>query len=568
MQRAWLARSAIAVGAIVILSGSMTSCTGRVEEPWAVQREEAQSPSPSTPEPSEGPAAEDEPVIPRTGGLPGPQLPSGAAALSDSPQLRLRAPRELVAVLRQVLGVSVEESEFPRLQSVDGNGNIAPAQGVGYAEVEAYYRAAERIADRAVDRLEDECDLESECATVWLRSTLARLFSSRGGETDTFMGLLDAPDAGSNRKEAVSAVLIAALSSPQFLYRPEVGSGAERLRSLSGPEIAVRLANLVWDSVPDATLLATADRLTDPEVRAGQLVRMLDDARAERGLTAFVRDWFGTDAATVSSKDAEVLEGTPPTLGRSADESLDRMIARVLLEDEKSYLGLLTSDTFFIDQSLSDALQLEAGGAEGFEPVSVGPERRGVLTHPRVVAAHTKESGLSPFLMGEFLMTNLLCQRIPSPPAIPEVDESEIQGATFRERLEWQTRAPACNTCHRFIGPPGFAFLSFDPIGRYQPNDPLGRPYDTSGVLPLAEQDLSFANAPELSRGLAESDDVARCLARRLFRWTYGHFEGDADQAEAARLETVVIRTRGAVQETLSEIVRSPRFAQVRVEGP
>src|SRR4029079_1654813 len=52
---------------------------------------------------------------------------------------------------------------------------------------------------------------------------------------------------------------VALFTSPSFLYRPELGvaSGSGALR-LSGYEIASRLSFLIWNSLPDQTLMDQA----------------------------------------------------------------------------------------------------------------------------------------------------------------------------------------------------------------------------------------------------------------------------------------------------------------------
>ncbi len=46
-------------------------------------------------------------------------------------------------------------------------------------------------------------------------------------------------------------------------------------------------------------------------------------------------------------------------------------------------------------------------------------ERAGILMHPYVLAAHTKESGVSPFPLGQFVYENILCNVIGLPSMTP-----------------------------------------------------------------------------------------------------------------------------------------------------
>jgi hypothetical protein len=195
-------------------------------------------------------------------------------------------------------------------------------------------------------------------------------------------------------------------------------------------------------------------------------------------------------------------------------------------------------------------------------------ERQGILTHPLVIGAHSKESGASPFPIGKFIFENVLCRKIPPPsPGIPTVDAGS-SAQTLRQKLEELTQGQPCASCHRQIGPPGFAFLPFDPIGRYSAADGQGRPFDTTGelLLPSVEEPVPFADVSELSRLLGEQTDVARCVAKRLFRFGYGRFEAEDDTAELGTLEADAVATSAAVRALLTRLVTGSGFAQVRVK--
>jgi hypothetical protein len=197
-------------------------------------------------------------------------------------------------------------------------------------------------------------------------------------------------------------------------------------------------------------------------------------------------------------------------------------------------------------------------------------ERVGILMHPFVLAAHTKESGASPFTMGKFVYENVLCNTIGAPAVVPQIPEDApgATGQTYRQRLEAATSGSPCAACHVKIGPAGFAFLSFDPVGRYSATDKLGRLWDTSGTVPIGDQQVSFKNAAQLAKALANQNKTAECVARRMFRWAFGHFETEADESFASALETSAIDSKTSVRALLQSIVRSEEFTYVRVGAP
>src|SRR5438552_4144738 len=86
-------------------------------------------------------------------------------------------------------------------------------------------------------------------------------------------------------REAVTAIL----ASPHFLYRAETGNAAGGERALSDLELASRLSFFLWSSQPDDELLdlAVKSRLSQPDVLAKQMRRMLADPRAESLINDF-----------------------------------------------------------------------------------------------------------------------------------------------------------------------------------------------------------------------------------------------------------------------------------------
>ncbi|MEM9072722.1 MAG: DUF1588 domain-containing protein [Myxococcota bacterium] len=501
-----------------------------------------------------------------------PVVPDGPTRGEDglpdyrhSPGVRVLTQREYRNAVADLLGVELARTEAPAEQVVAGHGQIALAQAVGYDEVDSFYELGVQAAEEAVATLDAGCDFaDIACAREWSGGFLERAF--RGAPTDRYAGILEDADAGETVEERLETLIAAALSSPHFLYRREVGEGGTNrgTRRLSGEEIASRLSFLVWQSGPDAELRA-AD-LRDPSVRLAQLTRLLDDPRARIGMHGFVYDWMGLSEGGVASKDPEVLAGTPASLAASAEMSFDLLLDRVLFEEEGTFPALLTTEEYVVDTAVGALVGVD-DATESFASAAINSaERRGVLMHPMVLAAHTKESGASPFPLGKFINEHLLCEVIDPPAMIPEVDEEEIEGETFRERMEARTAAPACQSCHRRIGPPGFAFLSFDPVGRYQAEDGLGRPFDTSGVLPAGDDMIVFENASEMAQGLAAHPSTARCVARRMFRWTFGHFEHEDDQELVDTLEEVAVAEDGAMRPLLDALVASEAFTRVRVE--
>ncbi|MEL6189817.1 MAG: DUF1585 domain-containing protein, partial [Myxococcota bacterium] len=91
--------------------------------------------------------------------------------------------------------------------------------------------------------------------------------------------------------------------------------------------------------------------------------------------------------------------------------------------------------------------------------------------------------------------------------------------------------------------------------------------FDTSGVVPVGGRNLAFNGASELLAQLARHEAVERCVARRVFRWTFGRFESPDDQALIQRLEAAAVSSGGSAEALLRAVVEDVAFTQVRREA-
>jgi hypothetical protein len=159
------------------------------------------------------------------------------------------------------------------------------------------------------------------------------------------------------------------------------------------------------------------------------------------------------------------------------------------------------------------------------------PEGRlGLLTHPSLLAVHSKPTGHSPVRRGVFVLDRILCTELPPPP--PDVDFAAPENSaapTTRDRFAEHTTNAACASCHAQIDTIGFTFESFDTLGRWQTHE-NGVAVDTSGGVPtLGIAAGSLDGAAELARVLAESGEPDRCLTRQWLRFALGRRERATD---------------------------------------
>ncbi len=499
--------------------------------------------------------------------------------LSTSPGVRRLTRVEYKNTIKSLLAIDIDTDSLGKELLIKGHSQISGAQKTGYDDVDRYYELGDDVAAAAAPSvLDDTGCTDAACLEPFVRDFLKLSFRREPSEAVVadYLALFSEEDAGETLELELQTFLAAVLSSPQFLYRREIGKAVagSPWRTLDGYEMAARMSYLIWQTTPDRELLdaAKSGLLDEPSGRAEELERMLGSDLAKQGAHAFVFDWLGLFDDHIRSKSPAILEGTSDDLPVAAKTSLELTVDDVLFADPErgKLVDLLRTDKLYANAEMASLLDLGDAPSEGFAPLGVDTkQRRGVLTHPLVIAAHSKEGGPSPFPIGKFVYENMLCETIPPPPAtVPKIDAPK-EGQTLRQELEQVTSAGSCIGCHGRISPPGFTFLPFDPIGRFSANDAEGRPWDTTGALlvPDVDEPIPFEGVADLSLVLADSEVVAHCAAKRLFRWTYGRFEqAGADDEVLAALEDVAVASETATFELLRAIVKDPRFAQVLVK--
>jgi len=502
---------------------------------------------------------------------------SGPVDVTASSELRRLTRAEYTNTVYDLLGVDLSADDRPKELVVQGHSEIAAGQKIGYEDSSQYLNLGDKVASSAAAKIDADMKCaDAACYKTWATGFLLRAFREPPAAAllDRYTAILSSTAAGATQVERVTAFLNALLVSPHFLYRKELGttavSGDATAKNMNAYHVASRLSYLVWQSMPDATLFAAAEKKTllDPTVRKTELERMLKDKRAQKGLRAFVADWMGLFDNNLGKKATAVLTGTPSDLPQQAARAFDMLVDEVLTTGANPrFSDLLKTDQVFANAALSSVLGVTATGTDLQKVQLPSKDRLGILTNPLVIAAHTKESGASPFPIGKFVYENLLCEQIPSPPAsVPKVEEEAALATTLRQKLESITKDQPCASCHERIGPPGFAFLPFDPVGRFKNSDAKGRPYDTAGSLLLeGSAPMPFSSAADLSTKLAAHPEIQKCISRRMFRWAYGRFEADIDEAGLKTIENTAVASGTGVSETLQQIVSAPIFGHVRV---
>ena len=342
---------------------------------------------------------------------------------------------------------------------------------------------------------------------------------------------------------AFADVLGVLLNAPQMLYFVEHGAsevaGKPCVFELSSFELASRLSYQLWQTAPDAELLAHAANgsLLDATSYRAEVGALARPTRARTRL------W--TNFSLISAKVEEL-----PALDAKNDDVVFKAFAGSQLPSAKlrqdmidDVLGLLGYYTWQKPSGLASLFQSELSFAKSPElsrlygvpawdgsaepPAFPAGQRPGLLT--RALFLSTGSPNTRPIMKGVFIRKNILCDAIPPPPPGANAKPPELQpGMTTRETVEELTQMPGtvCAGCHlALINSLGFATENFDALGRYRTeqrffdaagNPDGSKPVTTSGVPHVTDIETAVAGASDLMPQIIASGKVEACLVAQL----------------------------------------------------
>jgi hypothetical protein len=274
-------------------------------------------------------------------------------------------------------------------------------------------------------------------------------------------------------------------ASQRLLAGIESGLGANTAltAAASSREIAARLALLLWNSEPDASLLEDAqrDRLTDAATLERHVRRMLDDDRASAFVTRFFFPWLRLDQLARAEPDKAHFPEYDAAL-RDAMQRETELFLLSQLRQDRDPIELWNADYTFLNERLARHYQV-AGvtGAQFRRVVLSAPERAGLLGHASVLMATSRHGNgdapyTSPATRAVWIRTRFLGAAPPQPFPNAQPVKPELP-------ITPQTRtlpAQPCVNCHQNFFPLGYALENFDSIGRWRTRDEAG-PVDASG---------------------------------------------------------------------------------------
>ena len=455
--------------------------------------------------------------------------------------LRLLTEQQYLNTLSYVFGPDMKPTTrfaaLPRTGGLLASGSAIA--GLTDSQLEMYQKTAAKVATQIISEgsrnylipctpaAPDKAD--ADCARSFITAT-APLLYRRALPADRIDKLVDEAGKGAEALHSfyngLGVVIEGMLLSPNMLLVAETAepdpkqAGAERLDSWS---LATRLSLFLWNSAPDAELLAAADSgdLQTDKGLAREVDRMLASPRLEDGVRALFDDMFEFENFGVLSKDATIYPSFTGETAVDAREQTLRTVVDQLLVNKGDYRDLFTSRKTFMSQSLAPIYKVAAQGP-GWTPYEFPADSpyAGLLTHISFQALHSHPGRSSVTLRGKALREVMLCQVVPKPPA--NVDFSAVQNPTAdlktaRQRVAFHLKNPSCAGCHRIMDPSGLPMEAFDGAGQFRTME-ADAPIDTTGNLDGVE----FTDVVGLGKALHDNPQLPWCAVRRTFAYATG----------------------------------------------
>lgn len=370
------------------------------------------------------------------------------------------------------------------------------------------------------------------------------------------------------------SVLITLLTSPHFIYKAESNE-------LTAVERAHRLSYFLWNSIPDATLLAAARSGALAKDPSAQVERMLKDPKAGRFVEDFTRQWLQRDKVDDFGSDVRVFKNvrrmTVDSMGREGRE-----LFRHLLENSMSMKHFIDSDFVMANDRLARFYGLPAVKGDAFVPVKLpkGSERGGLIAQAGFLKLTSTDFATSPIHRGSWILKNLYNEKI-EPPADILINEPDIRGTTtIREAILKHQELESCARCHSKIDPLGFALEFYDPVGRKRseyrhveelPVEPDGTtftkkikftkvPIESTMKLPNGRE---VRDLPTLKAALmADRERIYKGIIGKLISYAHGREVTRADRPHIEAVFEAAANQNFSLRATIGAIVAHPEFGR------
>lgn len=504
-----------------------------------------------------------------------------AEAPASTPQLRRLTEAQYRASIADIFGDDIKVAgRFEPDLRVDGLlAAGTSAVSVTPGGLEQYEAIARSVAEQVVDPAHRDrlvgCGpaatdpAGTACAKAFFERVGLRLYRRPLGPSEITLALANAESAqkqlGGDFYTGVGAALSGLLSGIEFLFQIE-NDIADPVRpghlTLDGWSRATRLSYLLWNTTPDAELLAAAQSgalLTDAGLNA-QVDRLMNSPRFLQGARAFLDDYLRFDDLNTVSKDALIYPGFRAGATVDAREQSLRTLTDLLIVKRGDFRDMFTTRQVAMNRMLSPLYRVPIGEM-GWTTHEFGADdaRAGILTQISFLAGHSHPGRSSPTLRGKAILEILMCEEVPAPPA--NVNFTVVQDVTNPKYLTTRQRVQAhlddeeCASCHKRMDPMGLALEGYDGAGQFRATE-NGVPIDTLGEL----DGVKFNGAVELGQVLRDNPKVKSCLVETALRYSVGRRLVPSDDALLSQLKTQFAASGYRVPDLIRTIATSPIY--------
>lgn len=170
---------------------------------------------------------------------------------------------------------------------------------------------------------------------------------------------------------------------------------------------------------------------------------------------------------------------------------------------------------------------------------------------------------------GQFLLENVICGRLGSPP--PGVDTTPpevVEGRSQRFYSEARVDDPSCGGCHSQMEPLAWGLERFDGTGSVATTDRYGNELREDGNIrvPGQTESLPFSTIGEMMTLLSDSTRLQDCMSLKASQFAVGRLLLDSDGCSLVDMRDRFIASDGSYQELIVAIALSPMIRTVRTQ--
>lgn len=409
-------------------------------------------------------------------------------------------------------------------------------------------------------------------------ATFVRLFGHRvfrrpltEAEVTRYAALMEPLDDG---LEPVARLVAALLSSPNFLYRSELGEpepGKPDVYKLTGDELATALSFGYLGTTPSPELLAEAEagRLDTPEGVRAAIDAMLATDAGKNQFLQFIRYYTRTTLPPAEK------DGLPAAVAADMWEEQALFVKDVIGEANGTVAMLFNPGFTYLNQALAEHYGIAGVSGSTFRRVALTGDDRGrwggLLHEGAFLASRAASDALTTSMIrrGFAVRENMLCRKFGA-------QENDGKPVTYPERPvttreHWNLRTKGngefvqtCWACHQYVNDIGASMEHYDQTGRYRLKEHAINPgytdqlVDIDSRAPLVSNggSLTWINASDvrdITMYLPKENTATQCLADSYYRYVYGDEPG-LNGAKLVNEVTQALNTSGNLRDMLKQL--------------